>query len=70
MKESNEVQSNCIANQALTRQDVANLLRVSPGTVSRYVAAGVLKKISLTKRSYRITRESVETLLAGKAAEK
>ncbi len=47
----------------LRADEVANLLRVTPRTVRRWGAAGVLEQIRLGDRLTRYTLESVEALI-------
>jgi len=54
-----------LAERPLTRREAATLLQCSLNTVSRYLSAGKLRRITLTERSCRIDADSVRNLLAG-----
>lgn len=47
----------------LTPAEVAAILRVTPRTVRRYGAAGMLERVSIGGRIRRYTAESVEALV-------
>lgn len=47
----------------LTRQEVAELLGVSPVTVSRLITAGKLDTVPVGKRFVRVTRVSLESYI-------
>jgi excisionase family DNA binding protein len=55
-------------NDLLTIQEVADILRVDPTTVRRWVRDGVLDAVALPHRNkrvaYRVKRETVEKLLS------
>lgn len=48
----------------LTREEAAEMLRVSIRTVDRMISAGTLRKIPLAGRLVRIPRYEVEALLS------
>lgn len=54
-------------NDLLTVTEVADILRVDPTTVRRWIKNGVLEAVSLPhkdkRQAYRIKRETVEKLL-------
>ncbi len=52
----------------LTRAEAAERLRISERTVRRYGKAGLLVEHRLGPKLIRVTAESVEALLAGRAA--
>lgn len=56
-----------LAEQPLTRREAAALLKCSLNTISRYLSAGKLRRITLTERSCRIDADSVRALLNGSA---
>jgi len=56
-------------NDLLTVQEVADLLRVDPTAIRRWIIAGILPAVCLPHRAkrqtYRIKREDVEAILKG-----
>ena len=56
-----------VERMAYSTQEVAQMLNVSSKTIYRMVQAGKLKKVYIgeNEREYRITKESIDTLLAG-----
>lgn len=55
--------STVIAERPLTRQEAASLLSVSLNSITRYMNAGLLKRIHIGARTVRIDPESVRELL-------
>jgi hypothetical protein len=55
--------STVIAEKPLTRQEAAALLSVSLNSVTRYMNAGLLKRIHIGERTVRIDPQSVRDLL-------
>jgi excisionase family DNA binding protein len=52
------------ASPLVTKVEAADALRVSIRTINRYIADGTLAAIRVSPRATRITRSSVEALLA------
>ena len=50
-----------------TVQETAELLRLSPNTVYKWIRAGKLQRVKISPRAVRVTAESIERLLAGEA---
>ncbi len=57
------------ANDLLTVHEVAKIFRVDDTTVRRWIKDGVLEAVALphkgTRTAYRISKETVDTLMAG-----
>ncbi len=59
--------STVIAEKPLTRQEAAALLSVSLNSVTRYMNAGILRRVKMGPRLVRIDPQSVRNLLDEKA---
>jgi len=57
-----------VAEKPLTRQEAAKLLSVSLNSITRYMNAGILRRISMGPRLVRIDPQSVRNLLDQKEA--
>lgn len=59
---------NVSEKEMVTREEAAQLLRVSVSTIDRYLRDGTIPRVKLGKRLVRIERHSLNALLEGGAA--